>query len=168
MNFKSLLEKIESSEEFKTFKEEKPTAELVAGFFIIDFFSNDNKDSLDYKFNDKITTFNLNLDGSIIKQEEDLIKAKEPKQQELAPINKDIKIDTDQLLDIAKKEAEKNNISASFNKIIAVLHKIDNKQVWNLTCMLDGLIILNIIIDSGTGEIDKFKRHSMMDFVKKN
>ena len=48
MTFKETLEKIESSNEFKDFKKQNENAELVAGFFIIDFISNDNKKSLDY------------------------------------------------------------------------------------------------------------------------
>jgi hypothetical protein len=33
--------------------------------------------------------------------------------------------------------------------------------------MLDGLIILHIIIDAETGNVDKFERKSMMDMVKR-
>ena len=60
MNFKETLERVESSEEYKKFKEDYSDAEICAGFFILDFLSNDNKNSIDYKDKDKIFTFNIN------------------------------------------------------------------------------------------------------------
>ena len=53
MSFADTLEKIESSDLFKNFKEQNPDAELVAGFFILDFLSNDTKQTLDYKIDSK-------------------------------------------------------------------------------------------------------------------
>ena len=59
MNFKETLEKVENSEEYKKFKKDYPDAEICVGFFILDFLSNDNKNSIDYKYKDKIFTFNI-------------------------------------------------------------------------------------------------------------
>jgi len=56
MSFKETYEKIIESEVFKKFIDENPNAELIAGFFIIDFISNDTKNSIDYRINDKIFT----------------------------------------------------------------------------------------------------------------
>ena len=55
MTFKETLENIESSKEFSDFKKQYPNAELVAGFFIIDFISNDNKKltSIPYPYGSK-------------------------------------------------------------------------------------------------------------------
>ena len=165
MNFSQLLKKIESSQEFKDFKTNHPSVQLIAGFFIIDLIDTNNQQSLDYSIDDEIFTFSID-DNRIIIKEDKLIE--DPKFKKLTPINKDIKIDTDQLLDIVIKETQKNKINNKLQKIIAVLQKLDNQQVWNLTCMLDGLLILNIIIDSQTELITKFERHSMMDFIKKS
>ena len=52
MNFKDTLERVENSEEYKKFKEDYPDAEICVGFFILDFLSNDNKNSIDYKDKD--------------------------------------------------------------------------------------------------------------------
>ena len=62
MKFKELLERVESSEEFKDFIGKYPDAELCAGFFIMDFLSNDNKETLDYKIGEKVFTFNVKED----------------------------------------------------------------------------------------------------------
>ena len=70
-------------------------------------------------------------------------------------------------------QALDNGINSKLSKIIAVLQKFkkegeDNpRQIWNLTCMLEGLIILNILIDANLGEVIKFERKSIMDLVKK-
>jgi len=169
MSFQDTYNKITSSEVFKKFIEENPQAELCAGFFILDFISNDSKKSLDYKFKDKIYTFELKDDGYIKFTEDELIKS--ANSPELLKINPEIKVEIDELKGLTGIEALERGISSKFNKIIAVLQNQlrDSKEtaVWNLTCMLDGLIILNIIIDASTSEIIKFERKSMMDLIRK-
>lgn len=169
MGFKEILNKVESSEEYKSFKKNHPNAELCTGFFILDFLSNDNKNSIDYKDEDKIFTFNIN--ENIKMQEDQLINLKDaPKLEKIIP---EIKIELEELKYIAQEKAHEEGIRAKFNKIIAILQNYINpesqekNQAWNLTCMLDQLIILHIIIDSQTGEITKFERKSFMDLVKK-
>ena len=155
MNFKSTYETIKNSSLFKDFIEKNPNAELIAGFFILDFLSNENRRSLDYMQDDKIYTFSLNQSDEITMTEDKLIE-QESTQQKLTPLTKinQIKIDLNEIPDIATKEAENNNVREKFQKIIAVLqnHTQDeeNLLIWNLTCMLDGLVILNILVESET------------------
>ena len=165
MTFKQTYETIISSEDFKNFKKEFSDAEFCAGFFITDFFGNDNKKSIDFKVNDKIFTFSINELGNIKMNEDELIK--NTKFPILEPVSPDLKFDLDEIEGIAKTKALDNGISAKFSKIISVLQKYEGKQVWNLTCMLEGLIILNIIIDGETGNIIKFERKSIMDLIRK-
>ena len=165
MNFTQTYETITQSKIFQNFKKENPKAELVAGFFILDFLSNDTKNSLDYKIDSKIFTFSLNLQDEITMTEDKLIE--QPGLPVLTKISPNIKIDLDEIPSIAEKSAIENNITAKFQKIIAVLQNHEEQEIWNLTCMLDGLIILNILINSDTGQIIKFERKSMMDFIKK-
>lgn len=171
MTFKSLLQQIESSKVFKSFKEKYPDSELCVGFFIIDFLSNDNKQTLDYKTNSKIFTFELKGED-IIMVEDKLIET--PEKPPLLKIDSEIKIEVEELKGIVGVQALEHGISAKFNKIIAILQKYESeetnnkeKQIWNLTCMLEGLIILHILIDSQTGDVLKFERKSMMDLIKK-
>ena len=53
------------------------------------------------------------------------------------------------------------------HKIIAILHKHEGRQIWNLNCMLDGMEILQSWIDSSNGSIIKFEKKNMFDFVKR-
>lgn len=169
MSFKETYEKISESEVFKTFIKENPEAELVAGFFILDFISNDSKKSLDYKYKDKIYTFDLKDDGYVKLTEDKLIDS--PNSPKLLKIIPEVKVEVEELKGITGMEALEKGISAKFNKIIAVLQRQIREekevQVWNLTCMLDGLIILNIQINADTGEIIRFDRKSFMDLIRK-
>jgi len=167
MNFKQTLETIESSAVFKDFMQKNPNAELCAGFFIFDFLTNDIKKSLDYKTKeqDKIFTFDLDKNNEVVMKQDKLIN--DPRLPRLEKIKPETKIDLNEIPSIAQKQAEENNITAKFQKIIAVLQNHENQQIWNLTCMLDSFIILNILINSDTGETIKFDRKSMADFIKK-
>tara|TARA_Y100000034_G_scaffold124752_1_gene173358 strand:- start:886 stop:1389 length:504 start_codon:yes stop_codon:yes gene_type:complete len=163
--FKQTYETITQSKIFKDFIEKNKDAELIAGFFILDFLSNDTKTSLDYKIDSKIFTFSLNKDNETTVVEDKLID--KPGLPVLTKINPDIKTDLNEIPSIAQKQAEENKITAKFHKIIAVLQNHEDQEVWNLTCMLDQLIILHILINAKTGEIIKFERKNMMDFIRK-
>jgi len=169
MNFTTTYKTITSSKIFKDFISENPKAELVAGFFILDLLNNKNEKSLDYKFQNKIFTFSLNENNEITIKEDELIN--KPGIPKLTKISPNIKVDLDEIPSIAMKEAEKNNVRNKFQKIIAVLQNHEQEgnkiEIWNLTCVLDGLVILNILINSETGQIIKFERKSMADFIKK-
>lgn len=169
MSFKETLKKVESSEDYKSFRKDHPNAELCTGFFILDFLSNDDKNSIDYKEEDKIFTFNVN--EKVQMQEDKLINLDNvPK---LEPIISEIKIELEELKTIAQEKAHEEGIGAKFNKIIAILQNYNDpetkekNQIWNLTCMLDQLIILHVLIDSQTGKIIKFERKSFMDLIKR-
>jgi len=169
--FQGAYKIVTNSVVFKKFIRENPNAELVAGFFILDFLSNDNKESIDYKLSEadsnKIYTFELDKNKEVVMKQDKLIETKNPNQPKLTKIKSEIKIDLDEIKNITEKKADENNISAKFHKIIAVLQDHEDKLIWNLTCMLDQLIILHILINSDTGEIIKFERKNMMDFIKK-
>jgi len=171
MSFKETYQKITDSEVFRNFIKEKPEAELCAGFFILDFISNDSKKAIDYKYKDKIYTFDLKDDGYVKMTEDELMNL--PNAPPLLKINPEVKVEVEDLKGISGMEALDKGISAKFNKIIAVLQRQnrDGKemQVWNMTCMLDGLIILNIQVDadSDIGKVIKFDRKSFMDMIKK-
>ena len=166
--FKQTYEKVTTSKIFNQFKEQHPDAKLCAGFFILDFLSNDTKKSLDYldKDSDKVFTFNLDDNNEItLKQDKLLEQSDSP--QKLTPIEPTPKAEINELKEIIEKKKAEENISAKLHKIIAVLQNYENNLTWNLTCMLDQLIILHVLINAETKEIIKFERKNMMDFIKK-
>lgn len=166
MTFKQTYNTITESKAFQTFQQEHPDAELVAGFFILDFLDEtNNQRALDYKDQGKIFTFSLNSQDEITLKEDKLIETSIHPQ--LTKIQPETKIELDELKSIAGIKALDNGIKDKFQKIIAVLQNHQDKEIWNLTCMLENMIILNILIDCNTGEIIKFDKKNMMDFVKR-
>ena len=169
--FQQTYEIITNSAVFKKFKSEHKDAELVAGFFILDFLSNDNKDSLDYKLpqgkGDQIYTFELDKNKEVVMKQDKLINEKLSTQPKLTKIKPEPKIDLNEIPSIAEKQAQENKITSKFHKIIAVLQNYEEQLTWNLTCILDHLIILHILINAKTEQIIKFEKKSMMDFIKK-
>jgi len=85
---------------------------------------------------------------------------------------KDFKFKTDieDIKEIILKEMQKAKITNSLNEIVVVLQIIDAELLWNLTCMCEGFTILSSQINPKTGELIKFDKKNLMDFVsvKKN
>lgn len=169
MKFIDAKKIIEESSTFIEFKKNHKKASVCAGFFIIDYFSNDSKNSIDYIVDEDIYTFEIKDDMNV-KMNKDKILEVETDQPKLVAINEDklnIKIDTNELKSIAGTRALDEGIASKITKIIAILQSHHDNIIWNLTCMLEGLIILHLLVDANTGKIIKFERKSMMDFVKK-
>jgi hypothetical protein len=150
---------------YEDFSKEHPDAELVAGFFILDFLSHDTKDSLDYKCGEKIFTFSIDDKGKMSLNEDKLIESSE--RPPLTKIIPKTNVEVDELKGIAGTKALEEGIRTKFHKIIAVLQNHEGKQVWNLTCMLDELIILHVLIDCDSSNIIKFEKKSIMSFIRK-
>ena len=164
MNFSQTLKQIESSNEFKEFKKEHKDAYLCAGFFVLDLEQNINQRQLDYSLkNGKIYTFSSSENKVTLKEAETI----EGKKEKLPELSKEIKTDLENLKEVVEKRMEKEEIQNKITKIIAILQKHEDKQIWNLTCMMEGFGMLQVHINSETGEILKFEKRSMFDFVKK-
>ncbi len=167
LTFTFTLKKIKSSSAFKNFIKQHKDAELCAGFFVVDYISGANQQQLDYCLPDgKIFTFTLNQNEEIQVKEAETIEGQE--KQKLEELDKEkIKIDLDNVKDILEKEMKDREINKRINKIIVVLQNFENKQVWNLNCMLEGMEILQVHINCEDGEILKFEKKSMFDFIKR-
>ncbi len=160
MKFEHYLEKLHESDEFKEFKQKNPKAYLAAGFFIIDLETDKNLHQIDYALpNKKIATFfidrgiKLKISGQAIKKKLPEIKVK-------------TKTDLEALKGIVEDEMKNRTVTEKIRKIIAILHIMDNKLIWNLQCILSGLEILLIHIDDSDQSILKFEKHSLMELIR--
>lgn len=168
--FKETYKTITESKDFQEFKKEHPNSKLCAGFFILDFLSNDTKKSLDYlsENSGKIFTFDLADDGFIKFKEDKLVGLSDSNPLKLTPLQQlPPKIEVDELKSIVGTKKLEQGISSPLHKIIAVLQNHEDKLTWNLTCILDQLIIIHVLVNAETGEIIKFERKNMTDFIKK-
>lgn len=159
MKIQHYLKRLGESKEFKEFKGKHEKSYLCAGFFVLDFETGKHMHQIDYALpNGKIATFMLD-EGIKVKISEQAIKKKLP---ELMP---ETKIDLEALKGIVEDEMKNRTVTEKIKKIIAILHIVDNKPIWNLQCILDGLSLLQIHIDD-EGNILKFEKRSLMDLIK--
>jgi len=165
MNLQQLIVKLERTEQFKIFKKQNPNSFLCVAFIILRIKDGivENEYSLDYRTEEKIYAFKIPTIGEIVMQPEDIIEGTKP----LEEINTKILTDIENLRDIVEKALVKNSIKNKLEEIISVLQNIDGKTIWNLTCMCEGLTIINIHVDAVSGDMTKFEKRNLLDFVKK-
>ena len=161
MKFSHYLKRLQESEEFKKFKKENETSHLCAGFFILDFEGGKDTHQIDYYLpNGKIATFNLD-DGVNLKLSEQTIENKT-----VPEIKQESETDIDILKSIVEDEMKNRTVTEKVKKIIAILHMNDNKLIWNLQCILDGLNLLSIHLDDSDKSILKFDKNSLLGIMK--
>jgi hypothetical protein len=160
MKFSHYLKKLRESREFDKFKDKNPEAYLAAGFFVLDFECGKDIHQIDYSLPDgKIATFLLD-DGVKLKISEQAVKKDLPK------VKKKAKTDIDALKGIVEDEMKNRTVTEKIRKIIAILHIMDGKLIWNLQCILSGFEIVQVHVDDSDQTILKFERHSLMDLIK--
>lgn len=175
MNLSDLFEKLEKSNIWKTFKKDKNSKDafFCAGFFIMNVKQNKFEYSLDFRNEESLFAFKLPNEEKEDKEPTltaDKLLDSPPAPKPLPKIEekdlKKIKIDIDKLYEFVEKEFKKQKIDG-LEEIIAVLQQSEEhgKLIWHLTCMSAGLKITIIIIDALTGEVIKFDKKSILDFV---
>lgn len=160
MKFQHYKQRVEESKAFKDFSKKHKRAYLGAGFFILDYEAGKNSHQLDYVLpNGKIATFILD-EKVKMKISEQTIK------KQLEKIPEQVKTDLDALRGIVHDEMRNRNVTDEIRKIIAVLHILDNKVVWNLQCILNSMSVLNVHVDDSDQSVLKFEKYSLMDMLK--
>jgi hypothetical protein len=165
MSFQELLKRVESSPEYKKFEKEEPKAILYSAFFVIrQAFGSlvSETEQLDYWLGeDKVATFLIQDDNVLYKL--DKIDSKDKK---FTTLNTKIKTDVDEISALVLKELEKKKEfeKTQISKIIIVLQKKEEKQIWNVTCIL-GLKLIKLELDMQGKFLEK-KEESLIDFVK--
>ncbi len=175
MAVKELLDKLEKSKEFKAFKKKHPKAYFCAGFFVLDFDTNELKQQLDYFISEKDGIETFAFDNDQITQQ----KAETIKKEKLDHIKgEEVSLEFEKAVEIAKAEVEKSKLVPS--KVIAVLQivkitekdakdpekiiKEEKKLIWNLTCLSGFKILrLNLAMD---GKVLLEKNSSMLDMMR--
>lgn len=157
--------RLEKSEVYKSFKAQNPDAFLCAGFFILNFKKGADQQAFDFRNDKQLFTFDFpeNPEASITLKVDDLLPSPKP----LNKISHDVQIDIEDLQVIVEKALLDNNIKNKLEEIIAVLQNSEGQIVWNLTCMCEGLTIINALVHSETGGVLKFEKKNLLDFIKK-
>ena len=162
LTIKELLTKLNSSDEFKKYKEKNKDSYLCACFLIYD-----NQDEmiwqLDYynKKKHEVTSF-LMSDKIEVKTSKQIFQ-KEKKRIEKLDINS-IKIGFEKALGIIEDIKKKKYSNENPTKTIVILQ--NSKPVWNITYLTASFNILNVKISAITGEIISEKLDSVISFKK--
>lgn len=160
MKLEHYLKKLYDSSEYKKFRKKYKDEYLCAGFFILDFETGQNMHQIDYALpNGKIATFILDKEIKC-KISDQALKKKLPE------IKPQAKTDLDALKGIVEDEMKNKTVTEKIRKMIAILHNMDGKLIWNLQCILSGLEILLVHVDDADQSILKFEKHSLMELLK--
>jgi hypothetical protein len=162
MKLKNLIEELENTQEYKEFKNQNPNSFFSIAFIILDLENKTEQIQLDYFLEkEKIVSFEYPFNKP--KMHEDIVPGGN---KETTPQSSNIRIDIENLEEISKNIIEEKGVLITLTKIIAILK--ENK--WSLTCMDNTLGIIKIKIDAMTGEVQEFKKDSLMNFIdiKKN
>lgn len=156
------VNKLNDSSEFKGFQKEHKDAFVVAGFFVLDLESGKNVHQIDYYVPSKKKVAAFTLDRHVTMQMLDLLNAKTPEKLDL-----NTKVDLDQLYGILEDEMKNRSITEDIKKIIAIIQNIEGKKVWNLSCVLSGMGILNAHVDDDSRTVLKMEKKSLLDFMQR-
>ncbi len=157
------LEKLEKSKEYAQFRTNYPDNFMVAGFFVIDLEAGANIHQIDFYVPSKKKVAAFTLDGKVQMQLLDLLKADKVPEK----LEKDVKIDLDELKGIVLDEMHNRGMSEEIKKLIAILQKIDGKKLWSVNCVLSGMEILKSHVDDSTKTVLKIEKISLVDLMKK-
>lgn len=162
MKIKNIIKQVKSSKPYQEW-EQKKTAKLTHIFN-----SMDNRKLGDWqlghynKKTDKITVFEVAEKVRKLPQD-DVLK----KSDSLDSLNiNDVKIDFLDALEKAKEFKSNKYPKLITNKTIIILQNLNNKQLWNLTFVGQSLDVLNIKVNSKTGEIIEDSLKALFSFDK--
>ena len=156
------IKRTQASSEYKDFMKEHKSSYLCAAFFILDYEKNSSSHQIDYYIPGKNKVATFMLDGGVDMKVSNTLFKKKPTE-----LTNKAKIDVDALRRLIEDEMKNHVVTEPIKKIIAILQNLDGRIMWNITCLLDGLGLLKIHIDDSTGDIMRFEKASLFDFVRK-
>jgi len=173
MKLFKILDEFEKSKIYKEFRKSKETKDafFCATFLIMNFKNNTFELSFDFRNEKEIFTFripsNKKLKEEIVIQKEAIIPSRKQlekiDEKNLKKIN--IKVDIEDLKEIVEQQLKNHKIKNPLIEIIAVFQMLNNKLVWNLTCICEGFIIVSLQIDASSGVVLEFKKKNLFDFI---
>jgi len=163
MKFEHLLGRLHASKAYEEFEKKYKNSFVVAGFFVLDLESKQNLEQIDYYVpsENKIAAFTLG--GPISMQLLEMVKSDAKPQ----PLNVETSTDIDSLAGILDDEMKNRGISEKIKKIVAILHVIEGKPTWNLSCILSGMGVLKAHVEDSSQTVLKMEKSNLLDIMKK-
>lgn len=163
MNSHFLLEKLESSEEYKKFKKENKDSYLCSGFFIIDLESKspENKYHFDFFIPSSKKTFSFELEQGV-----KLVELERFEENVLKEVSMKDNFDFDEIKEMILNEMAEKKINNKILKMIFSLQNQEGKDALFGTIILSGLGILKMTFDISEKKMDDFEKKSFFDMMK--
>ncbi len=161
MNSQFLLEKLKSSEEFKNFKKENPSAYLCSGFFVIDIENKEPKNQyhLDFFVPENKKTFCFELEEGI------KLVPLERYEQVLEKVSLNYGFDFEEIEKIISREMEFKKINNKIQKIIFSLQNVKGKDMLLGTIFVSGFGMVKANIDLKEKIVTDFEKKSFFDMM---
>jgi hypothetical protein len=154
-------ERLQSSEEFQNWKGKNPEFYL-AHIMIIN--EGDCQIGFCDRTGEKMTTFNMEDSGIIVKEGEEVFKEPGIKIAKL-DITK-VRISFEEALEKAGKTQQEKYKNHGIAKKIVILQKLAIGQVYNITFVTNTFHTLNMKVDSSSGEIIEEKLNSLFEMMQ--
>lgn len=162
MKIQPYIKRLNSSKEYKDFAKANKDAFLVAGFFVLDFETGTNIHQIDYYIPSQKKVAAFSIDGKIDLRVLETVNEKVPEKLDFKT-----NIDLEALKGILEDEMKNRSITESVKKIIAVIQKLDGKNIWVLNCILSGMEILKAHVDDESETILSMEKASILDYIKR-
>ncbi len=162
MNIEFYKEKLESSKEYKKFKEEYPDSFITSIFIAVDFVSNDNKQHIDFYVPSKkqIISFQLEDNNKQVVLHEVVEGEEEPLR-----LGDVFNLSLNESEEILMKKIEEEGIKDKVQKILYSIQSLNGENYWLATVFLSGFSIINAKIDDSKKQIIDFRKSSFMDMI---
>ncbi len=163
MNSHFLLEKLESSDEYKKFISENKDAYLCSGFFVVDLSEKnpENKFHFDFYVPSTRETFSFELENGVRK-----VKLERIDDVVLNKVSMKNNFDFDKIKEKILIEMELKKITNKIQKMIFSLQNVDKKDVLIGTIFLSGLGLIKADIDLEENIFTEFEKSSLFDMIK--
>jgi len=161
MSFKEAFKKLKDSAEFKNFRKKNKKSFLFSAFFVLGPEFVPETQQFDYYLDEKSAATFMIKENVEIKIDEFHPVSK------ITPLDEKIKIDVGKLQGIIKKELEKAFPQGfETSKTIAILQKISDVQMWNITCLSSSLRILRMRVDCFSGKVLESAEARISDYIQ--
>ena len=162
MNSQFLLEKLKSSEEYKTFLKENKSAYLCSGFFVIDMENREtgNQYHFDFFVPESKKTFSFELETGV-----KLVPLERNDEQILEKVSLNSSFDFDEIEKIISKEMEIKKINNKIQKIIFSLQNVKGKDLFLGTIFVSGFGMVKANIDLKDKRVIDFEKRSFFDML---
>ncbi|MEK6925822.1 MAG: hypothetical protein AABW50_00945 [Nanoarchaeota archaeon] len=161
------LVKLKKSQTFTDFMKEDPNAYLCSLFFIRDFEEKVNDTQVDFYSpkSKKIVSFKVDKKVERVALDK---KAENLKHEKFVPkrINEKTNLDIDKLKDVLLDEMHNRGITDDIKKMLIIFHNLDERDVWNSTCFLRGMGLLQAHVEDKSESVLFMEKKSFFDMIR--